>query len=115
MENSLKDGSALKKFGELAMKQGAEYMPWDERAMQEAVVKHPVKATREGYITSMESELVGKASMLLGAGRKTRDGTLDHSAGIILYKRQATMSGRVKRSRNCTLHPVNCCLKLRQC
>ncbi|NLH96627.1 MAG: thymidine phosphorylase [Clostridiaceae bacterium] len=87
VENSLKDGSALKKFGELAMKQGAEYMPWDERAMQEAVVKHPVKATREGYITSMESELVGKASMLLGAGRKTRDGTLDHSAGIILYKK----------------------------
>ena len=70
VENSLKDGSALKKFGELAMKQGAEYMPWDERAMQEAVVKHPVKATREGYITSMESELVGKASMLPGAGRK---------------------------------------------
>jgi len=35
----------------------------------------------------MKSELVGKASMLLGAGRETKDGQLDHSAGMILYKK----------------------------
>lgn len=87
VEKSINNGSALKKFGELAEKQGAVYEPWDKRAMQEAIVRHPVTAPHEGYIYCMKSELVGKASMLLGAGRETKDGKLDHSAGIILYKK----------------------------
>jgi len=84
---SINSGSALKKFGELAERQGAVYEPWDEKAMQEAIVRHPVTSPCEGYIYSMKSELVGKASMLLGAGRETKDGQLDHSAGMILYKK----------------------------
>jgi pyrimidine-nucleoside phosphorylase len=85
--NSIRSGSALRKFGELVVRQGAVYEPWDVRAMPEAVVRHPVAAPCEGYIASMKSELVGKASMLLGAGRKTKDGPLDHSAGIVLNKK----------------------------
>ena len=87
VENSIRNGSALKKFGELAERQGAVHAPWDKEAICEAAVKYPVTAPREGYISSMKSELIGKASMLLGAGRKTKDGPLDHSAGIILNKK----------------------------
>ena len=87
VKNSIGDGSALKKFGELAARQGAVYEPWDEKAMPEANVKHAVIAPFEGYISSMKSELAGRASMLLGAGRKTKDGPLDHSAGIILFRK----------------------------
>lgn len=87
VKNSIRSGNALKKFGELAARQGAEFEPWDERAMPGASVRHIVSAPREGYIASMRAELVGKASMLLGAGRKTKDGPLDHSAGIVLLKK----------------------------
>lgn len=87
VRNSIIDGSALKKFGELAARQGSVYEPWDEKAMGKAAVIDYVIAPFEGYISSMRSELVGKASMLLGAGRETKDGSLDHSAGIILHKK----------------------------
>lgn len=87
VEKCIKDGSALKKLGELAAKQGAVCAPWDEMAMEQAPVRHLVAAPYDGYIYSMRSELVGKASMLLGAGRATKDSTVDHSAGIVLFKK----------------------------
>ena len=114
VKNSIRSGNALKKFGELAARQGAEFEPWDERAMPGASVRHIVSAPREGYIASMRAELVGKASMLLGAGRKTKDGPLDHSAGIVLVKRQADMS-KEKKLQSFTHHRVNCFLKQRPC
>lgn len=86
-ENSIKNGSALKKLGELAAKQGAVYDPWDERAMKQAPIRYPVAARCDGYISSMKSDLVGKASMLLGAGRTTKDSPIDHGAGIVLFKK----------------------------
>ncbi len=89
VKNSINDGSALKKLGELMIRQGAVYAPWDERAMDQAPVKHPVASPFEGYISSVKSELIGKASMMLGAGRITKDSPIDHSAGIILFKKTA--------------------------
>ena len=84
---SIIDGSALDKFGQLALRQGALFLPWDERALEKAPVRHLVKAPFEGYISSMKSELVGKASMILGAGRETKDSLIDSTAGIVLLKK----------------------------
>lgn len=87
VEKSVMDGSALKKLGELAAKQGAVYAPWEEGAMERAPVRHMVTAPFDGYISAMRSELVGKASMVLGAGRTAKDGPIDHSAGIVLFRK----------------------------
>ncbi len=87
VRNTITDGSALNKLGELALRQGAAYVPWDERALDESPVKKLVKAPFSGYISSMRSELVGKASMILGAGRKTKDSPIDYTAGIILSRK----------------------------
>lgn len=87
VRSSIEDGTALKKLGEMALRQGAEYVPWDERAMDQALIKEIVKAPFEGYITSIQSELIGKASMVLGAGRETRESTIDYGAGITLCKK----------------------------
>jgi pyrimidine-nucleoside phosphorylase len=35
----------------------------------------------------MDAELIGRAACELGAGRKTKDDIIDHSAGIILCKK----------------------------
>lgn len=85
--NAIQNGSALKKLGEMALKQGAELVPWDERAMEESPLREDVVAPFKGYIASIQSELVGKASMILGAGRLTKESSIDHSAGIILCKK----------------------------
>jgi pyrimidine-nucleoside phosphorylase len=87
VEKCIRDGSALKKFGELAEKQGALYAPWEEKAMERAPIRQMVKAPFDGYISAMRSELVGKASMVLGAGRTAKDSPIDHSAGIVLLKK----------------------------
>ncbi len=40
----------------------------------------------DGYIASMDAEAIGHAAVLLGAGRLTKEDTIDHRAGILLCK-----------------------------
>ena len=43
-----------------------------------------VKSPKSGYISKIEAEEVGVSAMILGAGRETKDDTLDIAAGIVL-------------------------------
>ena len=43
-----------------------------------------VLAKQDGYIASVDTEGYGVASLLLGAGRNTKDDVIDFSAGIYL-------------------------------
>jgi len=86
-KEKIADGSAINKFGEFAMRQGAEYLPWDERAIPKAPVVEEVKSPFNGYIGSIKADIAGKASMMLGAGRETKESSIDYSAGIILHKK----------------------------
>jgi pyrimidine-nucleoside phosphorylase len=40
----------------------------------------------DGYIASMDAERIGHAAVLLGAGRLTKEDSIDHRAGIVLKK-----------------------------
>lgn len=86
-EDRIHDGSAIKKLGEMAIRQGAEYVPWDSRALSQAAIIESVLCPFDGYISAMYSDMVGKASMLLGAGRETKEDSIDYSAGILLHKK----------------------------
>ena len=46
-----------------------------------------VKATKNGYIHHVDTEGYGIASLLLGAGRNTKEESIDFSAGTVLYKK----------------------------
>lgn len=46
-----------------------------------------LKAEKDGYITAMNSETVGKAAVMTGAGRERLGDSIDYSAGIILSKK----------------------------
>ena len=72
---------------ELAFRQGAEYAPWDNRALEKASIIEAVAAPFDGYVASIHSDKVGNASMVLGAGRETRESEIDYSAGIVLHKK----------------------------
>lgn len=46
-----------------------------------------VFAEKTGYISHLEAEKVGKAAMVLGAGRAKKDDEIDHSVGIVIEKK----------------------------
>lgn len=46
-----------------------------------------IKSKADGYIEKIDAEKIGKASLVLGAGRKTINSKIDLTAGIILNKK----------------------------
>lgn len=47
----------------------------------------PVPAATGGYIVGMQAELIGRAAQVLGAGRETKEDTIDPAVGLIMHKR----------------------------
>ena len=88
LENVIQDGSALELFGDLIEAQGGnKAIIHDTTLLPTATFQIPVKATRSGFITSMEADDIGIAAMLLGAGRATKDDKIDLAVGIVLNKK----------------------------
>lgn len=46
-----------------------------------------VAASSDGYIGFMDSEKIGDASVILGAGRASKEDEIDHAAGIVISKK----------------------------
>ncbi|MGL1892099.1 MAG: thymidine phosphorylase [Spirochaetaceae bacterium] len=46
-----------------------------------------VMSTSAGFVNKIEAETVGKAAMVLGAGRATKEDIIDHAVGIVLNKK----------------------------
>ena len=84
----IKNGKALEKLRELIEKQGGDSRVLDDYSLfKEAKIKLDVVSGKEGYIRRIDTQKIGKASMILGAGRETKLSLIDHSAGIILNKK----------------------------
>ncbi|MEE0982322.1 MAG: hypothetical protein U0K91_11600, partial [Acutalibacteraceae bacterium] len=84
-KGAIADGSALNKLKEMVSEQGGN-PEWiaDTSLFPKAEHSFEIKAESDGYICSMDAEKIGVASLLLGAGRNTKEDVLDFSAGIIL-------------------------------
>jgi len=52
-----------------------------------APVTHEVKSPFSGYISGMDTEAIGIASVMLGAGREKKDSPIDYLAGITLSRK----------------------------
>ena len=87
-EETLQSGKALQKFAEWIEAQGGDvsYVHHPEKFGQ-AAFSLTVAADRAGYLLSTNAELMGTASLLLGAGRQTKEDVIDPRAGIILHKK----------------------------
>ena len=89
LKENLVNGKALEKFRDLVKAQGG-----DERVVEDPDLVLPiaketvdVKAETSGYVVSIDTEKVGIASMVLGAGRKRKEDEIDHSVGIEVFKK----------------------------
>ena len=81
-ESVLASGQGLAKFHELVNAQGGNASPLPRAARQKVL-----EASRGGYVASIETETIGRAAMILGAGRETVDDTIDPGAGLVVHKK----------------------------
>lgn len=83
----IKNGKSFDKFKEMVHAQGGDVSVLDNiDAFPKAKVEYTVKAKKSGFIHKFDTEKVGIASVILGAGRETKESTVDFTAGIILEK-----------------------------
>lgn len=88
VQQVIADGSALQKLKDMAAAQGGDISVLeDTNRFEKAAFTQEVKAPKSGYITSMQTEEIGIASVVLGAGRENKEDTIDFSAGIRLLKK----------------------------
>ena len=84
-KNAIDNGSALEKMKEWVGMQGGDVSYIDNpEKLPIAPIKKEYYAKASGYVAEILAENVGVASMLLGAGRKTKDDIIDLGAGIVL-------------------------------
>ena len=84
VKKSIKDGSALKKLVEMVEAQGGDASQiLDTDKFEKAKHLYEARARKSGYISHVDKAKCGIASVLLGAGRETKDSVLDYSAGKI--------------------------------
>lgn len=84
----IRDCSALEKFNQMVKMQGGLYKAGDENWLSDkSDFVTDVESPQEGYISSIRTDALGTASVVLGAGRETKDSGIDHAAGIMLYKK----------------------------
>lgn len=84
----IENGEALKKFAEVIEKQGGDPRVVEDYSLfdQPEYISEFV-AQRDGYIERIGTDSLGIASMILGAGRETKEDAIDYGAGIVLSKK----------------------------
>lgn len=85
---SIESGAAFEKMKEWISAQGgdASYLE-DTSKFPKAAHVIPIISERDGYISHMNAEQIGIAAAILGAGRASKEDTIDFAAGIILCKK----------------------------
>jgi pyrimidine-nucleoside phosphorylase len=87
-EAVIADGSAYEKCKQMFAYQGGDTRVLDDYSLfAQPAAQYELLADHDGYIWSNDTEKIGNASVLLGAGRITKDDTIDMAAGIILHKK----------------------------
>ena len=88
VQEALDSGAALERLRMMIDAQdGDSRVIDDERLLAIGKFTYDVTAPQDGYITHMNTEQCGIASVMLGAGRTVKDGPIDYSAGILMHKK----------------------------
>lgn len=88
VNNALNSGKAFEKMKEWISAQGGDVSFIENTdKFPKAEYVYDVLADSDGYISSMDTEKIGLASVILGAGRENKEALIDFSAGIMLYKK----------------------------
>jgi pyrimidine-nucleoside phosphorylase len=81
----LLDGSGYNKFKDVIAAQGGDPRVLDNfELLPNATGAQEITTTRGGYVSGIDAELIGQASAMIGAGRNTREDSIDPAVGVIL-------------------------------
>lgn len=81
----LLDGSGFAKLKEVIQAQGGNPQVLDRfDLLPNATGAREIASPRAGYITAIDAEDIGRAAMMIGAGRDQKDDTIDPAVGVIL-------------------------------
>jgi pyrimidine-nucleoside phosphorylase len=84
-QQKLLDGSGYKKFKDVIEAQGGNPQVLDRfELLPNATGVREISSPRAGYISAIDAEGIGKASAMIGAGRNTKEDTIDPAVGVIL-------------------------------
>jgi pyrimidine-nucleoside phosphorylase len=85
---SIKSGSAIKKFKLFVKNQGGDPSIADDTdKLPQAKYKIDVPSKESGFISNIAADEIGIAAMLLGAGRATKEDKIDLAVGLIMHKK----------------------------
>lgn len=84
-QKKLLDGSGYRKFKEVIAAQGGNPHVLDRfELLPNATGMREIYTPRAGYVSALDAALIGQASNLIGAGRDTKDESIDPAVGVIL-------------------------------
>jgi pyrimidine-nucleoside phosphorylase len=85
VRRAIASGAGLERFRQIIEGQGGDPKVVDDYARLPHVAdRHLVTADRGGYVTALNAELVGRASVALGAGRDRVEDPVDPAVGIMV-------------------------------
>lgn len=88
LKNALQNGQALAKFRQFIANQGGDPEVADHpEKLPQAKFRIELPAKSSGFLTAMVADEIGLAAMLLGAGRATKEDSVNFAAGIVLHKK----------------------------
>ena len=88
IDKVINDGSALKILGEFIEASGGNkelVNSYDLLPKAKSVIE--IFSKKEGYIKKIKTEEIGKAAMIIGAGRAKKEDEIDHAVGINIFKK----------------------------
>lgn len=84
-QQKLLDGSGYRKLKDVIAAQGGNPQVLDKfELLPNATGAQDISSSRGGYVSAIDAELIGQASSMIGAGRNTKDDTIDPAVGVIL-------------------------------
>jgi pyrimidine-nucleoside phosphorylase len=94
-EKAVDSGDGFRKFKELVIAQGGDvsYIDHPEKFPKATYIKS-VTSLKEGYLSVVNAETIGIASVALGAGRAKKTDDIDHAVGFVIHQK---VGHRVKK------------------
>jgi pyrimidine-nucleoside phosphorylase len=88
---AIASGDGLERFRRIVENQGGDARFIDDCSrLPSAAGRHFVRASQSGYVTKIDAELVGRASVALGAGRDRVEDPIDPGVGILVRAKPGT-------------------------
>lgn len=86
-DEAISSGRAFETCKAMFAAQGGDVSVLEDGSFRKAKYSHVVKAPRGGWVRATNTEQIGIASVMLGAGRTRKEDSINFAAGIVLNKK----------------------------